>query len=137
MLTAPANCREAPQPTHISAGPLLTCALCIPVTYFKVILIYACWKEIVIDNFVPQVFTGVGFFDECRQKCNHCTLCINTPLIHGNLLKLKENIANINIVSILICTYKHSDLIQSLNLLLPFLCACFFFSPLHYQEVMF
>ena len=42
VLTAPANCREAPQPVPTSAGPLLPCALWIPVTYFKVVLIYAC-----------------------------------------------------------------------------------------------
>lgn len=42
VLTAPESCSEAPQLTLTSAGPLLPCALCMPVTYFKVILIYAC-----------------------------------------------------------------------------------------------
>lgn len=73
---------------------------------------------------MPQVFTAAGFFGEGRWKCNHCALCIfNTSLIQVNRLNLKENIANINIDSILIYKYKRSDLIQNLNLLFPVLCA--------------
>lgn len=72
------------------------------------------------------------FFDECREKCNDCTLCIfGNPLIQFNRFKLKENRANINIDSILFCNYKHSDHTQNLNLLFPLLCASrmLFFLP--------
>lgn len=124
------------QPTSTSAEPCLSSAQCIPVICFEVVLIYTCLKEI---NLCLMFFAWAGFFNECRQKYNNCALYIlDTPFIQFNWLKLKENIANVNIDSILFYNYKYSDIIQNFSLLFPFFVCIknvhfvvffFFFSP--------